>query len=103
MKRLLVSALVLGCAAGIGYSFRRPNDFLHIGLFEAVISCLLAVLVWGVFHLLGLDQLPRPRARAAGAISVLAWALLLATCVAVVRQLERPMDREHQHLLELRT
>ena len=91
----------MGCAAGIGYSTKPPYDDLHIGLFHACFSGLLAVMVWGVFHLCGFHHLPRNRVLAAGAISVLAWALLLVALLAALRGIER--SKERQHLLELRT
>jgi hypothetical protein len=94
MKSLLTRALALGCAARTGYSLRPSYDYLHTGLFYALFSCLLAVMVWGVFLLLGLHRLPRPRALAAGAISVLVWALLLAGLMAALGRFDGQRERE---------
>jgi hypothetical protein len=102
MRQLLIRTVSLGCAAAIGYCLRPPLYVSNIRLFDALFSCLLAIMIWGVFHLLGLHRLSGRRALATGAISALVWALLLTGLMGALRRID-DSRRQHQYLEELRT
>ncbi len=80
MKKPWISmALPIG-AAVIGCFLTPPLDAYEISFireFDAIVCCLLSIVVWGLFHLLGLQRYDGARAAAVITISALFWMLLV--------------------------
>jgi hypothetical protein len=101
MKKFVLPSISLTGAAVIGFCLTPTLEIPHMRLFDALFSCLLAVVVWGGCHVIGAHDLSRGRMVAVGAISALTWALLVAGCMAALRRIDT--NREHQHPQQLQT
>lgn len=80
MKKPWISMALSICAAVAGYCLTPPLDTNEIGYireFDAVVCGLLSIVVWGIFHLLGLQRYDGSRAAAVITIAALFWMLLV--------------------------
>lgn len=94
MKKTLIICSAFACAAGVGFFLPLPDPELRlIRAVAACVCCSLAIMLWGVFHLLDLHVHSNGRL----AVNVLAflilWGLLVMGVAVVLQRLVPASDR----------
>ncbi len=95
MKRAAFTSLLFVCAAAIGFCLPVPDPTLRfIRIFDAAVCSLLAVMLWGAFHFLGMQRHPNRRVAAEVLGLVLLWGLLVVGLLLGLRRLFPIHDEE---------